>query len=363
MKKLRFGFLSTANIGRKNWKAIFNSGNCVVTAVASRDVKKSRNYIDDCSREAAFETRPAALGSYDELLASNNVDAIYIPLPTALRKEWVVCAAKAGKHVVCEKPCAVSAASLGEMLSACRENKVQFMDGVMFMHSQRLARVRETLDDGASVGQIKRIVSQFSFPGTEAFFRGNIRVNAALEPAGCLGDLGWYDIRIALWALNWRLPREVSARALAQTDSSVPTDFSAELFFDGGVSAGLYCSFINFRQQWVNVSGTKGYLQISDFVNPFYGGELGFEVVNIGQDGHNVLPNARRVTVAEHGNGHPTAQESNMFRNFANRIFSGKPNDEWPMWALKTQQVMDACLESARRGSPVKILETTKSTK
>jgi len=355
MRKLRFGFLSAANIGRKNWKAIFNSGNCVVTAVASRDLNKSLKFIGDCSREAEFETRPVALGSYEELLASTNVDAVYVPLPTALRKEWVMRAAKAGKHVVCEKPCAVSTAILGEMLSACRDNNVQFMDGVMFMHSQRLARVRETLDDGASVGQIKRIVSQFSFPGSEGFFRDNIRVNAALEPAGCLGDLGWYNIRIALWALNWRLPREVSARALAQTDSSVPTDFSAELVFDRGVSAGLYCSFINFRQQWANVSGTKGYLQIADFVNPFYGSELGFEVINIGMDGHNNVPNAHRVTVAEHSNGHPTAQESNMFRNFANQVFSGKLNNDWPMWALKTQQVMDACLESARRNSPVKI--------
>ena len=353
MKKLRFGFLSTAGIGKKNWKAIFNSGNCVVTAVASRDVEKSRKFIDGCSREVAFETQPAALGSYEELLASKDVDAVYIPLPTALRKDWVMRAANSGKHVVCEKPCAVSSASLNEMLSACKKNRVQFMDGVMFMHSQRLARIRETLDDGTSVGQIKRIVAQFSFPGHEEFFRKNIRVNSALEPAGCVGDLGWYNIRFALWAMNWQLPREVSGRALAQTDSSVPTDFSAELIFDGGVSASLYCSFINFRQQWVNVSGTKGYLQVSDFVNPFYGGELGFEVTNIGQDGYKVLPAVRRVLVAEHSNGHPTAQEANMFRNFANQIFSGKLNDDWPMWSAKTQTVLDACLESARRGAVV----------
>jgi predicted dehydrogenase len=355
MKKLRIGFLSTAGIGKKNWKAIVNSGNCIVTAVASRDIGKSRKFIDDCSREAAFETQPAALGSYEELLASKNVDAVYVPLPTSLRKEWVMHAANSGKHVVCEKPCAVSAAGLDEMLSACKKNNVQFMDGVMFMHSQRLARVRETLDDGASVGQIKRIVAQFSFPGHEEFFHKNIRVNAALEPAGCLGDLGWYDIRFALWAMKWQLPREVSARTLAQTGSSVPTDFSAELFFDGGVSASLYCSFINFRQQWVHVSGTKGCLQISDFVNPFYGGELGFEVTNIGQDGYNILAGSRRVTVAEHSNGHPTAQESNMFRNFANQIFSGKLNDDWPMWSAKTQKVQDACLESSRRNASVKL--------
>jgi predicted dehydrogenase len=355
MKKLCIGFLSTAGIGRKNWKAIFNSGNCVVSAVASRDIGKSRQFVDDCQREATFETKPAALGSYEELLASKNVDAVYIPLPTGLRKEFVIRAAENGKHVLCEKPCALNEKDLREMISACKKNNVQFMDGVMFMHSQRLAHVHETLYDGVSIGQIKRIVAQFSFPGSEQFFHGNIRVNAALEPAGCLGDLGWYDIRFALWAMNWQLPREVSARMIEQTDSSVPTDFSAELFFDGGVSASLYCSFINFRQQWVNVSGTKGYLQISDFVNPFYGGELGFEVVNIGQDAYKILPNARRVVVAENGNGHPTTQEANMFRNFANQIFSGQLNDDWPMWSLKTQQVQDACLESARNGCAVKL--------
>jgi predicted dehydrogenase len=98
------------------------------------------------------------------------VDAVYVPLPTGLRKEWVVRAAKAGKHVVCEKPCAVNAVILEEMLSACRKNNVQFMDGVMFMHSQRLARVRETLDDGASVGQIKRIVVAIQFSRLGGFF-------------------------------------------------------------------------------------------------------------------------------------------------------------------------------------------------
>src|ERR1035438_8493080 len=140
MKKLRFGFLSTANIGRANWKAIFNSGNCVVSAIASRDVKKSREFIRTCQREFSFEKIPDALGDYNELLSSPKVDAVYIPLPTGLRKEFVIRAAQNGKHVVCEKPCAVSAADLDEMTSACRKNRVQFMDGVMFMHSPRLDR-------------------------------------------------------------------------------------------------------------------------------------------------------------------------------------------------------------------------------
>ena len=249
MKQLRIGFLSTANIGRKNWKAIFNSGNCAVSAVASRDAAKSRQFIEDCQREHAFETKPTAFGSYEEMLASKDVDAVYIPLPTGLRKEWVVRAAEAGKHVVCEKPCAASSAELKEMLAACRQHNVQFMDGVMFMHNPRLPKIREILNDGKSIGKIQRISSGFSFYVGDEFFRNNIRVDNALEPAGCLGDLGWYSIRFILWALNWQMPRSITAKILAQSTASVPTEFSAELFFDDGVSAEFYCSFLTASQQ------------------------------------------------------------------------------------------------------------------
>ena len=178
MKKLRFGILSTANIGRQNWKAIFNSGNAIVTAVASRDAGRGREFIRNCQQEFPFAAAPVALGSYEELLASPNVDAVYIPLPTGLRKEWVLRAAAAGKHVICEKPCGVSVADVQEMTDACRKNRVQFMDGVMFMHNPRLPRIREVLDDGKSVGPVRglrrRSVSSApaDFPTTTSAWTG-----------------------------------------------------------------------------------------------------------------------------------------------------------------------------------------------
>src|ERR1039457_6418948 len=124
MNKLRFGIMSTANIGRQNWKAIFNSGNAIVTAVASRDVGRSREFIREGQREFPFTAEPAALGSYEELLASKSVDAVYVPLPTGLRKEWVLRAAAAGKHVICEKPCGVSPADVKKRGDPCRKNRV-----------------------------------------------------------------------------------------------------------------------------------------------------------------------------------------------------------------------------------------------
>ena len=109
--------------------------------MASRDLERSRRFIAECQAQTPFATPPLPLGSYEALLAAKNVDAVYIPLPTGLRKEWVVRAAAAGKHVICEEPCGVGFADVREMTDACKKNRVQFMDGVMFMQDPR-CRVR-----------------------------------------------------------------------------------------------------------------------------------------------------------------------------------------------------------------------------
>ena len=353
---LRWGILGTAQIARKNWRAIRDSGNPIV-AVASRELKRSRQFIAECQAEVPFETVPEAYGSYESLLASPAVDAVYIPLPTGLRKEWVLRAAAAGKHIVSEKPCAVSVADLREMLEACRHHRVQFMDGVMFMHSRRLDRMRATLDDGESVGEIRRITSAFSFCAPPEFFTSNIRGSSELEPHGCVGDLGWYCIRFALWVMGWQMPQQVTGRMMKQfqapgSPAPVPTEFSGELLFAGGVSAGFYCSFLTGIEQWANISGSEGHLEISDFVLPVAGKESTFRVhktvFNTVGCEFKMESHPERFTVAEHSHGHPTAQEASLFRNFAEQAGSGRPNEAWPEMALKTQIVMAACLESAR---------------
>jgi predicted dehydrogenase len=356
MSKLQFGILGTANIARKNWKAILDSGNSTVVAVASRDAKKAAQFIAECQANAPMESAPVALGSYEELLARKDIDAIYLPIPTGLRKEWVVRAAKAGKHIVSEKPCARHEFEMREMMDACAKNRVQFMDGVMFVHTQRLARIGEVLAEGKSVGKIRRIDSAFSFCAGPEFFGTNIRTLAGLEPLGCLGDLGWYCIRFSLWAMNWQMPREVTGRILSSHGGagrdSVPTEFSGELVFDGGVSAGFYCSFITSNQEWANVSGTEGYLRVDDFVLPMSNQEPSFDVCQIRSrktpNGSLAEANVQRVTVSELADGAPTSQEASQFRNFSNQVLSGKLNESWPDMALKTQIVTSQCFEAAR---------------
>ena len=354
---LRWGILGAANIARKNWKAIWNSGNGRVAAVASRDVEKSSQFINECQAQARFEPAPKALGNYEQLLTDKEVDAVYIPLPTGLRGEWVKRAAQAGKHIVCEKPCATSVAELREMLDACGKNRVHFLDGVMYVHSRRLERMREILDDGKTVGRIRRITSAFSFHAPEEFFAANIRARSDLEPFGCLGDLGWYCIRFALWTMNWKLPERVTGQMLSEfkhptAEKPVPTEFSGELFFSGGVSSSFYCSFLTDIEQWAVVSGERGHLRLQDFVLPFTGKRIGFETGSATFDvrgcDFEMKPNEKRIEVDEHSHSDSTAQESNLFRNFADQVQSGKPNSLWPEMALKTQIVMESCLQSAR---------------
>lgn len=336
--------MSTARINTRVWNAIYHSGNGVVAAVASREKPKAEQFIREHQAMAAFPAAPRALGSYEELLADPQVDAVYIPLPTGLRREWVIAAAKAGKHVACEKPTADSLQSLEAMIAACSAAGVQFMDGVMFMHGPRLKVLRELLADGKTVGELRRVTSQFSFHGDERFFQKDIRMDSALEPFGTLGDLGWYDIRVSLFAANWELPLAVSGRILRSgrrpaSPADVPVSFSGELIYKDW-SAGFYCSFATAFHQWVHIEGTQGGVYWDDFVGPQKGDVARFWIRR-----------EERLT-EETGDPSPQGQATWLYRNFANLVLAGKRDPFWPEISWKTQYVMEACLRSARHASP-----------
>jgi len=353
----RWGILGTANIARKNWKAIRFATNATLVAVASRDTARAQQFIDECQSDVPFHTAPVACGSYEALIARPDIDAVYVPLPTGIRREWVVKAAEASKHILCEKPCGVTATDLHFMLDACKSHKVQFMDGVMFMHSKRLPLLREVLNDGESVGTVRRIVSNFSFAAGDDFLKSNIRMNTALEPLGVLGDLGWYNIRFSLWAMRYAMPERVSGRLIAEHGSAgagVPFEFAGELCFPGGATASFYCSFLTELQQWAHISGTKGSVTVPDFVLPFHGPEVAFEAnrpsyrvqgCTFSMDSH-----PRRFAVHEYSEGVAGAQEVNMIQTFSDLVTSKKLDPTWSEVALQTQLVMDACLKSARSG-------------
>ncbi len=358
-QKCRWGILGTAGIARKNWQSIYHSGNGQLVGVASRTVERAQEYIDENQAQIPHDPPPRPFGTYEEMLNSDEIDAVYIPLPTGIRKDWVLKAAAAGKHVLSEKPCGTNAAQVQEQIDACNAAGVQYMDGVMFMHSDRMPKLREALDDGESVGEVRRITSQFSFQAPEEFLKENIRMHSDLEPLGSLGDLGWYNIRIALWAMNFQMPTRVSGRMITQSgrpDSpdAVPIQFSSEMVFPDNVTASIYCSFDTDLQQWCHISGTKGSIWMDDFVVPAVGANANFTVQhfvtanNICQFRMEKHEDVR--SVREYSDSHETAQETKLFRKFSELVLGGKPDSYWPEIALKTQQVLDACLASARDG-------------
>jgi predicted dehydrogenase len=363
--RCRWGILGTAGIARKNWLALHHSGNGRVAAVASRNVQSAERFIAECQNEACFDPPAVAVEGYAALLARDDIDAVYIPLPTALRKEWVIRAAEAGKHVLCEKPIAPSAADAREMIDACRRHEVQFIDGVMFMHSHRLQGLRRAIRDAEYFGSLRRITTHFTFLGDETFRRENIRSLSQMEPQGCLGDLGWYNIRFTLWVMEYAMPERVTARQLASLqgeggEQPVPAEFSAELFFPGGVTAHFYCSFVTQIQQLAVISGERGYITLDDFVLPFVGAEASWtrhqHVYDVQNCRFNMGQHSERHAVAEYSHGQPGAQEVNLVQRLSEIALSGHLDPHWPEIALKTQRVLDACAESARRdGAMVEI--------
>ncbi|MBC02504.1 MAG: oxidoreductase [Phycisphaerae bacterium] len=342
----RWGVVGTAGIARKVVRAMHLARHAGPVAIASRNLDRALAFADDHGLERAH-------GSYEALLADPEIDAVYVPLPTALRREVVIEAARAGKHVLSEKPVAPHVAAAEEMIEACSDAGVQFMDGVMFMHHRRLDLVRERIAD---LGPMPTLMdSAFTFKADDSFLESNIRTSIETEPLGCVGDLGWYNIRMALVAMG-ELPARVRARHHAMC-GGVPIDTSGELEFegpDGPRIARFHCSFRHPLRQWVEIVGDEGCLRMQDFVigSPTEA-EILIETESSLTEGDAAHRWTRERLVVE-----DCVQEAEMIECFS-RIAAGmEPVDpQWPRWAMETQRVTDAVMSSASaNGADIEIV-------
>ncbi len=244
------------------------------------------------------------------------------------------------------------------------------MDGVMFMHSQRLNAIKHALEQEKAIGDVKRINCMFSFNAPEEFRQSNIRTDSTLEPHGCLGDLGWYTIRFALWAMNGQMPSSVTGNMLSSlqrpgSPEPVPMEFSGELIFGENTSASFYVSFQTGMQQSATICGTDGQITIEDFVLPYFGNQIEFGISNAEfmVEGCEFRMEDHRQTrsVREYANGAQQAQETFLFQRMSEIVNTGQTESYFSDYALKTQSVLDACFASAKTdGQPVnpKVLST-----
>ena len=177
----RWGVLSTAKIGREHvLPAIADAENGVLSAVASRDPAKARALAD---RFGA----PHAFGSYDELLASDAVDGVYIPLPTSQHVEWTARAIEAGKHVLVEKPLALKAGDIEPLIGLRDRHKVLVCEAFMVVYHPQWIKVRELIRSGA-IGRLRHVQGAFSYYNVDP---GNMRNKLDLG-GGALPDIGVY---------------------------------------------------------------------------------------------------------------------------------------------------------------------------
>lgn len=150
------------------------------------------------------------------------VDALYIPLPTALHRSHVLAAFAAGKHVLLEKPVALSTDELDSMIEAAYAANKYLLDGTMMMHHPRTPVLVQHCRQ--SIPNLSRIETTFTFTGSKDFFANNIRCSTSGDPMGCVGDVGWYCVRMALLVFAPSQPLTMQVVDWTCTDEGVPMD-------------------------------------------------------------------------------------------------------------------------------------------
>jgi predicted dehydrogenase len=246
---LRWGILSTADIARRKVvPGMRKADRCEVAAIASRDAGAAEKVAEELGI-------PRSHGSYDALLADPEVDAVYIPLPNHLHTEWAIAAARAGKHVLCEKPLATTAVDAQRMVDVAEAEGVHLMEAFMYRLHPSWAAAHELVRSGR-IGRLTSVQSWFSYFNDDAT---NIR-NMRDAGGGALFDIGSYCVNLSRWLFADE-PMKVSAALERDPDLGVDVLTSAILTFRHGI-ASFSCSIRAEDDQRVHIYGTEGRISI-----------------------------------------------------------------------------------------------------
>ena len=327
-KNLRWGVISTANIGRVAvLPAIQRSSNGDLVAVASRDEGTARAFAGKLGI-------PQAYGSYEALLAADDIDAVYIPLPNSLHREWTIKAAEAGKHILCEKPLALNAAECQEMEAAAQQNGVVFMEAFMYRFHPQTEKVLQLVKSGA-IGEPRLIYAAFTFRLTSP---ENIRLMPDLG-GGSLMDVGCYCVNI-IRTVAGAIPgagEPVEAQAYANWGKTgVDEEMTGSLRFANGLLAQFTCGLTLERREFYQVAGPEGHLDVQSAF----------------------LPGTADTAINEyHGRGSSVAHDipgvdeyQLMAEHFADCVHTGKPVRYAPAEAAANMRTIEALYRSARGG-------------
>lgn len=246
---IRWGILGTADIARKALIPAMNeASNAVAAAVASRDGERARTYADK-------NGIPVAYGSYDELLADPEIDAVYNPLPVSMHAEWSIRAAEAGKPVLCEKPLCVNGAEARAMRAAFDERGLLLMEAIMFRHHPLTREVARMVAEGY-VGELRMVHAQFN---ADPAGEDNIRLRKETG-GGALLDVGCYCTSV-MRLLAGAEPADVTAQA-TYNENDVDVGFVGTMLFPRGVVGHLGCGLRTQFDCSYGACGSEGRLLV-----------------------------------------------------------------------------------------------------
>jgi xylose dehydrogenase (NAD/NADP) len=324
--KLRWGILGVAKINDRLLPAFARAANTELRAIASRSLDRA---------QAAAKTAgiPVAHGSYEALLDDPTIDAVYNPLPNTLHAEWTMKAAERGKHVLCEKPLCPTAAEARKLVEFCRAKNVKLMDGFMWPHHPRTAKLRQFLDSGG-IGEVRRVSAAFTFQ--LPLEPNNIRLKPELA-GGSLLDVGCYPV----YGIRWAMKAEpVWAFATANTQFGVDVEMNGILWFPDGRMASFDCGFTHPLRGWLEITGSEGVVCVPEMWLP--PPRAGFLVERPGRDPEKVYVEGEDQIV-------------HMLQNFGRAVLEDRPITPPPDEAVRTLEVLDALARSAGEGRAVAV--------
>jgi xylose dehydrogenase (NAD/NADP) len=318
--KVRWGILGVAGINDRVLPSFPRTQHAELRAIASRDRARAL-------AAALAANIPVAHASYETLLADPDVDAVYIPLPNTLHYDWTRKAADHGKHVLCEKPLTTTAPLAEELIEYCSARNVKLMDGFMWPHHPRTARIRELIDSGA-IGQVQHVAGTFTF--ALPLDPANIRLRPDMA-GGSLLDVGCYPV----FGIRWAFGEEpVSVLDTARYDFGVDLDMSGIVRLADGRTGTFDCGFTMPMRQWLEITGSEGVLRVPQMWVP-RPGKAEFTIEREGSE-------PEVITVAE------ADQIAHMIDDFSLAVRGFAPVRPDPSEAVKTLRVLDALAESAR---------------
>ena len=329
---VRWGILSTADIAvRKVIPGVRSAARCEVVAIASRDGELARV-------AAARLAIPTAHASYEALLADPDVDAVYIPLPNHLHAEWTIAALRAGKHVLCEKPLAMTADDAQRMVDVARDTGRHLMEAFMYRHHPTWVAALDLVATGR-IGTLTAVQSWFSYFNDDP---ANIR-NIAAYGGGALFDIGCYSVNLSRMLFGGE-PVRVGASLRRDRGTGVDVLTSAILDFEGGI-ATFTCSTRTETDQRVDIYGTTGRISI----------EIPFNIppdrpTRIRLTAGGDPPVAPATEVVEFTTADPYAVE---FERFATAVLDGGPTPVPPEDGVANLRVIEAIFAAADQGTAV----------